>query len=303
MPALCLGACGWLVPTAWTQEGWASRCGGALPEARKEALAAYVVRRYSIPKSVAVTVTKEALVGGSCYRELTFEGKNSFKSWQQSLYLSPDGRYLSAEIFDTTVDPVAEARQKAATLMGALAQNRGTSKGNPTAPVTIVEFSDFQCPYCKKLAETVDQLSPDERAKVRVVFHHLPLPMHVWARPAAEAAACAQLQGPEVFWALHDELFANQEKLDQNSFKPMILGLARSTKGLDVPKFQECTENQLSLGLVLRDMNLASLNDINSTPTLFINGHRVSGIRDKGQLIDLIHEAEKEADSEATAMK
>jgi protein-disulfide isomerase len=113
---------------------------------------------------------------------------------------------------------VTEARQKAALLMGELAQNRGTSKGNATAPVTIVEFSDFQCPYCKKLAETMNQLSPDERAKVRVVFHHLPLPMHAWARTAAEAAGCAQLQGPEVFWGMHDQLFANQDKLDQESF-------------------------------------------------------------------------------------
>jgi predicted DsbA family dithiol-disulfide isomerase len=82
-----------------------------------------------------------------------------------------------------------------------------------------------------------------------------------------------------------------------------VLGLARSTKGLDVSKFQECTENQLSLGLVLKDMNLASLNEVNSTPTLFINGHRVAGIRDKAQLIDLIREAEKGTESEASASR
>jgi protein-disulfide isomerase len=78
--------------------------------------------------------------------------------------------------------------------MAGLVPNTGSSKGSDAAPVTIVEFSDFECPYCRKFADVMREVLPEEKDRVRIVFHHFPLPMHPWARLAAEGAACAQLQ-------------------------------------------------------------------------------------------------------------
>ncbi len=165
-----------------------------------------------------------------------------------------------------------------------LTPNTGSSRGLITAPVTIVEFSDFECPFCRKFAGILEQLSPAERDQVRIVFHHFPLPMHPWARAAAEGAACAQLQNSDAFWFMHDQLFENQQVITPENIKQKLREFAQPSNAIDFPKFESCLESQMSLGLVFRDMNLASTNHIDATPTLFINGHRVSGVRDAAQL-------------------
>ncbi len=135
------------------------------------------------------------------------------------MYLSPDGRFLTNELFDTTVDPVEEERRKAAALMAGLVPNKGASKGLDHAPVTIVEFSDFECPFCRRFADLMKQVLPAEKNQVRIVFHHFPLSMHPWARAAAEGAACARLQSSEAFWAMHDQLFQHQQEINANNVK------------------------------------------------------------------------------------
>lgn len=221
------------------------------------------------------------------------------------MYLSPDQRFLTDELFDTTLDPAEEERRKSEELMTALAQNKGSSKGSDHAPVTIVEFSDFQCPYCRKFADTMEQfLSTDkDRDQVRVVFHHMPLSMHPWARVAAEGAACAQFQSSEAFWAMHDQLFRHQEEVTPDNIKQKMALFAKDVKGMDIPGFQSCLDNEMSLGLVLRDMNMASANAVNATPTLFINGHRVAGVKGVDDLRQLVAQAAKEANVTAASGK
>ena len=179
--------------------------------------------------------------------------------------------------------------------MADLADNRGPSKGSATAPVTIVEFSDFQCPYCKKFTDILAQVWPEEKDQVRVVFHHMPLSIHPWARLAAEGSACAQLQNADAFWSMHDQIFQHQQEITADNVKQKLSEYAGNTKALDTKSFQACLDNEMSLGLVFRDMNLASANNVEATPTLYINGHHVPGVRDAQQLRDFIAEAKKEA--------
>ena len=153
--------------------------------------------------------------------------------------------------------------------MAELAQNKGTSKGREKAPVTIVEFSDFECPYCRRFAGILDEVLPGANDDIRVVFHHMPLNMHPWARAAAEGAACAQLQSADAFWAIHDQIFQHQTEITEANLKDKLTEFARHIKPLDLTSFQSCLENQLSLGLVFRDLNLASANKVDSTPTLW----------------------------------
>jgi len=288
--------------------GLAETC-PVLPANKNAALAEYIQKKYHLNESAGLKIVKEQSVEGSCYREITFEGRSTVKTWQLTLYLSPDGRFLTSELFDTAADPVAEERKKEQALMTGLVPNTGSSRGPADATVTIVEFSDFECPFCRKFAEIANQVLPEEKDRVRVVFHHFPLPMHPWARTAAEGAACAQLQSSEAFWSMHDQLFQNQQSITpenikqklrefaqadknidfQQSITPQNINqklreFAQADKDIDFPKFQSCLQNQMSLGLVFRDESLASANNIQATPTLFINGHRVAGVRDAAQL-------------------
>jgi thiol-disulfide isomerase/thioredoxin len=228
----------------------------ALPAAKQSALVDYVRRQYKIDESTDFRLAKEVPVVGGCYRALTFEGKGSMKTWQLTLYLSPDQRFLSGELFDTTLDPIKEEQRKADALMTELIPNKGASKGPATAPVTIVEFSDFECPFCRRFAALIGQLSPAEKNQIRIVFHHLPLSIHQWARMAAEGAACAQLQSSDAFWAIHDKIFQHQEDLTPGNFKQKLAEYAQDSQVIDLKSFQECVDNQMSLGLVFQDMNL-----------------------------------------------
>ncbi len=268
---------------------------------KASALVNYVRKEYKLNDSVDLQLLKQAPYGSTCYRELTFEGKTRVKTWQVTLYLSPDERFLTSELFDTTIDPQETARRKAEALMADLSENRGSSKGSGTAPVTIVEFSDFECPYCKKFTDILAQIWPEEKDEVRVVFHHMPLSIHRWARVAAEGAACAQLQSADAFWSMHDQIFQHQQEITADNVKQKLSEYAQNAKSLDTKSFQNCLENEMSLGLVFRDMNLGSANKVEATPTLFINGHHVPGVRDASELRQLIAEAREESTQAGTA--
>jgi protein-disulfide isomerase len=185
------------------------------------------------------------------------------------------------------------------TLMDSLAANKGASYGPDSAPVTIIEFSDFECPYCRKLYTIMEEVLPTVAGKVRVVFHHMPLQMHAWARTAAEAAACAQFQGSKPFWTIQRQIFERQGEITAENVKAKLVDIARNVPDLDFNSFQTCFDNEMSLGLVLRDIDLATANEINATPTLFINGHRLQGIKDAKQLRELIDTAAQDGDEKS----
>lgn len=267
----------------------------ALSTSKKTALVEYLRKEYKLGNSTEIKLVKEKLVGTTCYWELTFEGRSAVKSWQLTMYLSPDKRFLTSDLLDTALDPTKEEQRKNQALMTGLVQNRGASKGPDDAPVTIVEFSDFECPYCRKLAKSMSQVLAAEGGQVRLIFHHMPLATHPWARLAAEGAACAQLQNSHVFWAMHDQIFQNQETITTDNIEKKLSNFARTIQGLDTATFESCLDNQMSLGLVLRDLNLASTSKVEATPTLFINGKRVSGMQEVEQLHQLIAAAAKDA--------
>ncbi len=144
--------------------------------------------------------------------------------------------------------------------------------GKKDAKVTIVEFSDFQCPYCAKGAEIVGQLKKKYGSKIKFAFRQLPLPMHPNAKPAAEASMCVSEQNPDKFWTYHDLLFKNQDKLD-------AANLAKFAKevGADAKKFDECVKSKKYAEYVQKDMEYGEKLGVKSTPTFFINGQLLNG--------------------------
>jgi protein-disulfide isomerase len=98
--------------------------------------------------------------------------------------------------------------------MGQLLEGEYAARGPANAPVTMVVFSDFECPYCKKMKLLIDaEPLRNSGDSVRLVFRHMPMPQHGWAQHAAEAATCAEFQSAGAFWALRDRLFDNQQTI------------------------------------------------------------------------------------------
>jgi protein-disulfide isomerase len=144
------------------------------------------------------------------------------------------------------------------------------TRGNPKAPVTIVLFSDFQCPFCARVSPTLDEVERAYGDKVRVVWKHQPLAFHPNALPAAKAAEAAREQGK--FWQMHDRLFAAQRELSPDAYERFAREL-----GLDLRRFQESVRSGKTAARIEEDQRLASRIGAEATPTLFVNGERVEG--------------------------
>jgi protein-disulfide isomerase len=144
------------------------------------------------------------------------------------------------------------------------------------APITIAVFSDFECPYCARFTATMKEMTPAEADKVRLVFHNFPLPMHPWARPAAEAAACAQQQGNSDFWALHDFMFDHQKELNRDNLLGRLAEVTNGLAGFDQAKFATCVIERKTAAEVDQEVAFAQQNGVNATPTAFVNGQKTS---------------------------
>lgn len=144
--------------------------------------------------------------------------------------------------------------------------------GPKDAKVTIVEFSDFQCPFCSRGADVVNQIKKKYGSKVRIAFKHFPLPMHKDAKPASEASMCVSEQSMDKFWKFHDKAFKMQDKLDSANLEAYA-----KEAGADVAKFKECMSSKKYSDFVQKDMEYGERIGVRSTPTFFINGQLVSG--------------------------
>jgi protein-disulfide isomerase len=156
--------------------------------------------------------------------------------------------------------------------------------GDKDAKVTVVEFSDFQCPFCSRAAETVTELKKKYKGKIKLYFKMFPLPMHKDARPAAEAGLCVNDQGTDKFWKFHDIAFKSQDKLDAAD-----LSKYAKEAGADQKKFDECVASGKFKDAVAQDMAYGEKVGVRSTPTFFINGQLVSGavpIENFSEIID-----------------
>jgi protein-disulfide isomerase len=162
------------------------------------------------------------------------------------------------------------------------AANPQMRQGPENPQVTLVEFADYECPYCQKVAPDVKRLAADFSGKVSFAFKDFPLPMHSRAEKAAEAARCASEQNK--FWEFHDELFRSKE-LDVDQLKAQ----ARALK-LDSAQFDKCLDSGEEAAAVDRDRKEGTRLGINGTPSFFINGHFMSGALDYATLRQAIQQ-------------
>ncbi len=145
------------------------------------------------------------------------------------------------------------------------------TEGSESAKVTVVEFSDFECPACKAAEPILKQIREKYRGQIRFVYRFFPLPAHEYGLISAQAAEAAGRQGK--FWEMHEKLFANQPNFQKDQLKQYALEI-----GLDPERFAQDLESDSVLQKVLNDRSDGGRAGVQATPTFFINGTRQTGI-------------------------
>ena len=187
------------------------------------------------------------------------------------LYVTPDGKHaVNGEIMPFGAHPFA-ANQKE--LERGL---NGPSRGPADAPVTVVDFSDLQCPHCKDAHPTIEKLIAQNK-NVRVVFESFPLPMHDWAAKAAAYADCVSRSSNDAFWKFIQSVYAAQTDITAANADEKLTALADSAgvKGADIAA---CAAKPEATSRVEKSVALGKALDVNSTPTLFVNGRKIPAV-------------------------
>jgi protein-disulfide isomerase len=269
---------------------------------RSQSLNALVEKRLIEKKAKAENITPEKLIE----REVTSKAPKPTDLEIQELYdrTKASGRPLppieqvreditkfltarkSQEIqqaFMTSLKAASKVEMKLPPLLVPKVQvaAEGQLKGEPSAPITIVEFSDFECPFCSKAEASVKQVMEAYKGKVRLYFRDFPLPFHSKAQKAAEAALCAAEQGK--FWEMHETLFANQQALDVPALKEHAKKLT-----LDAKKFGECLDSGSMASKVEASKKAGESVGVTGTPAFFINGRMISGAQPFEKFKELI---------------
>jgi protein-disulfide isomerase len=260
-------------------------------ETRKAALDALIAKRLVERKAKAEGVSPEELVK----REVADKVPRPSEEEMKGLYDQAKAQGQPLPPYDQVKDQIAQYLQgqrgqgamrayydklrgdaKVEVLLPAWQPPRvavaatGPSKGPADAKITIVEFSDFECPYCSKAEETVGQVMKAYDGKVRVVYRDFPLPFHPHAQKAAEAAQCAGDQGK--YWDMHTKLFANQKALEV----PALKGYAKEL-GLDQAKFDKCVDEGEKAKVVEANKKAGEKVGVTGTPAFFVNGYQLTG--------------------------
>ena len=255
-----------------------------LSPAQKEQILFHFRESRSIPPDVELRVTRTGPSAVPSFQAVTITAEHEGRAQTFQVNLAPDGRrYFVGEPQDLESDPDADNRRR-------IGLKNAPSRGSPGAPVTIVEYSDFQCPYCRRADGMLDEVMKRFNGKVRRVYKHFPLKgIHPWAEPAARAAACAGRQDPEAFWRMARSIYDEQRSIETENFREKMSAFAVRA-GLDRAEFDACLDSSATAGGVKSDMDEAAALGIHSTPTLFVNGHKVAGAADVESFAALIQE-------------
>ena len=253
---------------------------------------AYLRNLYAFGSDATVKVAPPKDIGVEGLLEMDVEVKLGENTQTGKVYVTRDGKYMfRGEVSDLGKDPLAETRAQ-------LQIKDAPSTGDPKAPVTLVEFSDFECPVCRSLHDALRNLLPNY-PQVRVVFKNFPLEqIHPWARTAALAGQCAYQQDNKVFWKLYDLIYDNQDIISAENAWGKMLDYA-SQVGLNQDAFKACMASpEAAAALNASHENGVQL-EVGSTPTIFINGRRLVGV--DARLIE--QNIKYELDQRKTAVK
>jgi protein-disulfide isomerase len=227
------------------------------------------------------------------FYEVTVRGSQGNASQSETFYVSKDGqKILRGSVYDVNQNPFKSELDK-------LKTEFQPSIGTPGAPVVLVEFSDFECPYCREEAKALrDNLLATYPKEVRFYYLDFPLEsVHPWAKTAAITGRCIFHQNASAFWDYHDWIFANQDEIHPDNVRDKVLEFAKG-KSLDIPQLSKCIDERVTEDEVNKTMKEGQELEVASTPTLFVNGRRLVGAEqwpDLKRVIDYEIEYQKTA--------
>ena len=237
----------------------------------QETVNAFMQKMFGYDPSVTwevVSIKPSSIAGIS---EVNVILKNPQGQQNTKLYVAADGqRALIGEIIPFGSDPFAAART-------ALEKGiNGPTRGPADAPVTIVEFSDLQCPHCKEAQPTIDKLMSEEK-NARLVFQNFPLQSHDWAAKAAAYADCVGRSSNDAFWKFMQGVYDAQSDILTTNADEKFTALADKSgvKGSDIAA---CAAKPETVSRVEHSVALGKSLDVNGTPTLFINGRKIANV-------------------------
>lgn len=189
----------------------------------------------------------------------------------QAFYVWPGGKFAEVgDVIPFGADPFAPVRT--ALTAGA----HGAERGAKDAPVTLVEFSDLQCPHCKVAQPVIEKLVA-ESPNAKLIYQPFPLPMHPWAKQAAAFAECVHQQNADATWKFMDSVYDAQADINEANAAEKMSGLATAS-GVDAAKASTCAASPETLTKIQQSIDLGMSVGVNSTPTLFIDGRPVLGV-------------------------
>jgi protein-disulfide isomerase len=197
-------------------------------------------------------------------------------------YFTADGQhFVNGTIWDLNESPFLDTLEHLPA--------DGPSFGPANAKVTIVVFSDFECPYCRELAKTIrDNVPQKYPSDVRVIYKDFPIgSIHPWARAAAEASHCIADESVPAFWTFHDWIFEHQQEMNPGNLRQKVLDFAKDHQ-LNAAKIEACIDTHKTAQLVDRSLRAGQGLQIEQTPTLFINGRTIGGAVSWQQLQSVI---------------
>ncbi|MGH9721167.1 MAG: thioredoxin domain-containing protein [Bryobacteraceae bacterium] len=271
---------------------------GSTPAARKSAidkatLEAYVRHLFVWGPQIKVEIDEPKPSQLPGFVEMMVHASAGTARQDEVFYVSKDGqKIVRGVVFDIVQNPFKSDLDKIKTEFQ-------PSFGTPGAPVVLVVFSDFQCPYCKEEAKMLrtNVLSAYPK-QVRVYFKDLPLEqIHPWAKPAAIAGRCVFRQNAGAFWQYHDWIFENQGAINAENLKSKVLEFAQG-KEIDALQLGRCMDAQATEAEIAKSVAEAQALRVMSTPTLFVNGRRIASQiawPDLRQIIDFEIEYQKTA--------
>jgi len=243
----------------------------AAPTEIQKTIEAYLRHLYAFENDTKLTFGPFTETGIPGLLETNIELKQGDTRQSAKLFVSKDGKYLfRGELSDLTKDPLAEARAK-------IQMKDAPVLGDPKASVTLVEYSDFECPVCRNLHDVLRGLLPNY-PQLRVIFKDFPIEqLHPWARTAALAGRCSYQQDPKAFWKMYDFIYDGQDLISAENAWSKMNDFAEQSR-LDAGTFKSCLASSDAAAAVDASRANGQELEVTSTPTIFINGRRIVGV-------------------------
>jgi len=239
------------------------------------ALKSYLQKHFKIPDAGLITLGPAFVTpfAGLLARQVTVTTQQGPVA--TTLFFDKnENKAIIGQFIDTSMEPWGRVN------MGAVSLDDRPTQGPANAPVTIVEFADFECPFCAHAFSVIETLvNTTYKDKVKVIFKAYPLNVHPWAIKSAEAAECARLQNPAAFWDFARYFYTNQGTINVSNLQDNVKKLAKQQK-LDEPSLKACMDSPQTEARIKQDQLDGNTIHVSSTPTFFVNGIPIVGLPD-----------------------